>query len=65
MTMVQVYVPGLSPVAVTCAVSATPCGELPTAAFEPSTQLTVDCVPLGASEVALARTSVSGVSVKV
>jgi len=58
-------VPGLRPLALTAGDPAGPCGELPTlvvAGLGP-TQVMVDCVPPGASDVAVAVISVSGVSV--
>lgn len=62
----QVYVPGLSPLAVTVSGSPTPVagwGELPIFALLELTQLMLLCVPPLASEATWTVRSVSGVSV--
>ena len=63
MTIVQVYVPGFRPLAVTLTGSLKPCGDFPMLALLTSTQVIWDCVPPAASDVAVAVMSVSGVSV--
>jgi hypothetical protein len=54
----------LQAVAATLRDSTGPCGELPTFALAESTQVIVDFVPPATSEIAVAVTSVSGVSMK-
>ena len=60
----QVYVPGVNPLAVAVTGSAGPFGEFPTLALLESTHVIVELVTPGTSELALTEMSVSGESVK-